>query len=518
MKNCLFRFVYIVSTFYRFGLLDILSVYWPKSRSLKFLGYLPGQTHQKLLQHRLRLALESLGPIFVKFGQLLSIRPDLLPAEYIKELANLQENVAPFSTELVYEQIQKHLKHPAEVLYVDFNPIPVASASVAQVHHAWLRKANGKRGHEVAIKILRPNIQSVIEQDLAVLYRLASLLGKLLPDVRRLHLHEIVLEFDKSLHGELDLMREAANASQLKRNFSDENTLLVPEIYFDYCAREVMTMQWMIGIPISKLNKLHKKDIDLPKLAKLGINIFFTQVFRHGFFHADMHPGNVLITNDGRYIALDCGIVGTLNAHDKHYVAVNFLAFFNRDYHRVATAHVECGWIPADSNISEFESAIRTVCEPIFEQPLSKISFGLLLMRLFEVGRTFKINIQPQLILLQKMFMHIESLGRELDPMLDLWSVAKPFLSQWVNEQIGWRSFLKEIKQEIPKWTYILPAIPRKLHEWLLFRSDTLLQSDQLFKAILQKTKQQNQLLMMTIALLVAAIGLFCFLYKSQLL
>lgn len=512
MKNWLFRFLRIIFTFYRFGLIEILSDYWPKSRSLKFLSYLPGQIHKKLPQHRLRLAFESLGPIFVKFGQLLSVRPDLLPAEYIKELANLQENVSPFPSELVYQQIQMHLKHPAEVFYVDFNPIPVASASVAQVHHAWLRKANGKRGNEVAIKILRPNIRSVIEQDLALLYRLANLLNKLLPDAQRLHLHEIVLEFDKFLHGELDLMREAANASQLRRNFSDENALLVPEIYFDYCAREIMTMQWMTGIPILQLNKLRKKNIDLPKLAKLGINIFFTQVFRHGFFHADMHPGNILITNDGRYIALDCGIVGTLSAYDKHYIAVNFLAFFNRDYHRVATAHVECGWMPADSDINEFESAIRTVCEPIFEKHLSQISFSLLLVRLFEVSRAFKINIQPQLILLQKTLMHIESLGRELDPMLDLWSVAKPFLSQWVDEQIGWRGFLKELKQGIPEWTHILPAMPRKIHEWLLSCSDTSLKTDQLFREILQRIKQQNRLFVTALFLLIVVMSLFYFL------
>ncbi|QQS16350.1 MAG: 2-polyprenylphenol 6-hydroxylase [Neisseriales bacterium] len=508
-QSRLFRLGQIFWTGYRFGLLDLLSFWRPKSKLLKWMRYLPGQLSNKPLWERVRLALECLGPIFVKFGQLLSIRPDLLPYEYIQSLKLLQDQVLPFSEQLVYRQIQEAFKREIKALYMDFDPIPIASASVAQVHHAWLRNANGQRGQEVAVKILRPNIQTIIEQDLALFYWLAKILNRILPHASRLHIREIIVEFDQSLHSELNLMQEAANTSQLKHNFSNEDPLLlVPEVYFDYCSKTVLTMQWMQGMPILDKTVLRKKHIDPVALAHVAVTIFFTQVFKHGFFHADMHPGNLLVNDQGQYIVLDCGIIGTLSEHDKYYLALNFLALFNRDYHRVATAHIECGWMPDDGHINAFESAIRSVCEPIFQKPLSRISFGDLLMQLFEVSRTFKINIQPQLILLQKTLMYVESLGRELDPMLNIWAIAQPFLAQWMKEQVGWRGFLKRLHKEMPDWVNILPAMPKKMYEWLS-RNDQAMQTQLFLQHTLRETQKQNRLLIVTI-LILSTIGLFC--------
>jgi len=494
----------IVSTFYRFGLDDFLEgrsrLWWVQ---LLFRLCPVRRRVSAPLPVRLRLALESLGPVFVKFGQVLSTRRDLLPTDYADELARLQDQVPPFDGQLARQVIERSFGRPVSECFVDFDDVPVASASVAQVHKAWLRQPDGSRGREVAVKVLRPGILPVIEQDLALLRTLARWAEVGLADGKRLRPGEVVAEFDKYLHDELDMMHEAANASQLRRNFVGSDMLLVPEVFYDMTSRDVLTLEWMDGTPIGQIELLRERGVDLKKLSRFGVEIFFTQVFRHGFFHADMHPGNIFVADDGRYIALDFGIVGSLTEVDKHYLAVNFLAFFNRDYHRVATAHIESGWVPPDTRPEELEAAVRTVCEPFFEKPLSQISFGLVLLRLFETSRRFNVEIQPQLVLLQKTLLNIEGLGRQLDPDLNLWDTAKPFLHKWMNEQIGWRGFVRAIKNEAPQWATILPTLPRKLNDALGGRAqDMLVQS---YIQLMREQKRQNGWLAL-IAILLAAL------------
>lgn len=461
MMKWLKRTKTIAQTVYRFGLAELVSGHVRQNWLRAVFDKIPqsAETKNEPLPVRLRLALENLGPIFVKFGQVLSTRPDLIPPAYAQELAKLQDRVPPFDAELSRRQIEASLGHSIETLYAEFETRPVASASIAQVHKARLHS-----GEQVAVKVLRPNLLPVIEQDLALLRFGAGWVERLFADGKRLKPREVVAEFDKYLHDELDLMREAANASQLGRNFQNSSMLIVPKVFYDYCSRDVLTIEWMDGTPVADIAALKAKGIDLKQLARYGVEIFFTQVFRNGFFHADMHPGNILVADDGRYIALDFGIVGSLTDYDKRYLAINFLAFFNRDYHRVATAHIESGWVPADTRAEELESAVRAVCEPIFNKPLSQISFGLVLMRLFETSRRFNVEIQPQLVLLQKTLLNIEGLGRQLDPDLDLWATAKPFLTQWMAEQVGPKAFFNNLKNEAPDWAQILPALPRKLN------------------------------------------------------
>ncbi|MEN9456788.1 MAG: hypothetical protein RL210_2307 [Pseudomonadota bacterium] len=448
---------------------------------------------------RLRLALESLGPIFVKFGQVLSTRRDILPPDLADELAKLQDRVPPIAPDQARAVLIGAYGRPPEQVFHKFDPTPVASASVAQVHFAELPD-----GKEVAIKILRPGILPIIEQDLALLRAMAGLLERLFADGKRLKPREVVTEFDTYLHDELDLGREAANASQLRRNFLHSHMLLVPEIHWDWCRREVMVMQRMYGTPIGQIDKLLADGIDLKQLGRFGVEIFFTQVFRDGFFHADMHPGNIMVAPDGRYIALDFGIIGTLTDYDKHYLAVNFLAFFNRDYKRVASAHIESGWVPADTRVEELEAAVRTVCEPIFDRPLAEISFGQVLLRLFETSRRFNVEIQPQLVLLQKTLLNIEGLGRQLDPQLDLWQTAKPFLVRWMDEQIGMKALLNNFKREAPQLASLIPVLPRKLSELMAVgNSDTLHQA---YYALMREQKRQNWLLAVIAALLLVSI------------
>jgi ubiquinone biosynthesis protein len=415
---------------------------------------------------RLRLTLEALGPIFVKFGQVLSTRRDLMPPDIADELAKLQDRVPPFSSALALHELERAYGKPVSAVFASFNDVPVASASVAQVHFATLPD-----GREVAVKILRPGIAPIIDHDIALLQVLAGLLERLWADGRRLKVRQVVAEFDKYLHDELDLMREAANCSQLRRNFSNSGLLMVPEVHWDWSRQNVMVMERMVGTPISRVDELRAAGVDIPRLASVGVEIFFTQVFRDGFFHADMHPGNIFVSTDsasmGRYIALDFGIVGTLTDVDKNYLAQNFLAFFRRDYKRVAEVHVESGWAPPETRIDEFEAAIRACCEPIFDRPLKEISFGRVLLRLFQTSRRFNIEIQPQLVLLQKTLLNVEGLGRQLDPDLDLWKTAKPFLENWMSEQVGWRAFATAMERESVQWTRLVPALPRLLHQVL---------------------------------------------------
>jgi ubiquinone biosynthesis protein len=444
------------------------------------------------------MALEDLGPIFVKFGQVLSTRRDLLPQDIADELAKLQDQVPPFPSAQAVATLERVYGKPVAQVFAAFDPDPVASASIAQVHFAKLPD-----GREVAVKILRPGIEAVIVNDLGLLDAAAGLVETLWKEGKRLKPREIVAEFDQVLHDELDLIREAANASQLRRNFLDSPLLLVPEIYWDWCATEVMVMQRMHGIPISQIDAIRAQGIDVPRLARAGVEIFFTQVFRDGFFHADMHPGNILVGADGRYIALDFGIVGTLSDFDKDYLAQNFLAFFRRDYRRVAEAHIESGWAPRDTAVDQFESAIRAVCEPIFDKPLREISFGKVLLRLFQASRRFNIEIQPQLVLLQKTLLNIEGLGRQLDPELDLWKTALPFLERWMSEQVGWRALLRGVREEAPRWATLLPQLPRLVHARLTADRATAIH-EQLVR--LADDQRHHTRLLLAIALLLAAI------------
>lgn len=495
MITRLLRVLKIVRISMRYGLDEIiLSVAKlpPQLRLLSALFFWRDITAPR--GQRLRKALEELGPIFVKFGQLLSTRRDLMPPDIADELALLQDQVPPFPSEQAIAQITRSLGQHPDQLFTRFERKPVASASVAQVHFATL-----KDGTEVAVKVLRPGVRRMIGGDIALMHIVAGWVHRWSVDGRRLRPREVVAEFDKYLHDELDLMREAANASQLRRNFEQSDLLLVPEMFWDYCTESVIVMERMHGIPISQTAKLTEAGVDLKKLSSDGVEIFFTQVFRHGFFHADMHPGNILVSTNpatfGRYIALDFGIVGTLTDFDKDYLSQNFLAFFRRDYKRVAQAHIESGWAPQDTRVDELEAAVRACCEPIFDRPLSQISFGQVLLRLFQTSRRFNIEVQPQLVLLQKTLLNIEGLGRQLDPELDLWQTAKPILEQWMKEQVGWRGFVDRLKVEAPQYVHILPALPRLLQQALLARAEPAQDQGLLLNRLLLEQRRTNLLL-----------------------
>ncbi len=443
---------------------------------------------------RLRRALEALGPIFVKFGQVLSTRRDLLPADLADELASLQDRVPPFPGALAVAEIEKAFRKPLAEVFAAFELKPIASASVAQVHLATLHS-----GGEAAVKVLRPGMLPVIVEDLALLDAGAGLVERLWADGRRLRPREVVAEFSRHLFEELDLMHEAANASQLRRNFRDSPLLAVPEVYWDWCASTVMTMERMHGTPVSRVDELRAQGVDIPRLARTGVEIFFTQVFRDGFFHADMHPGNILVTPQGRYVALDFGIMGALSDTDKQYLAQNFLAFFRRDYHRVAQAHIEAGWVPPETRVDEFESAIRAVCEPNFARPLRQISFGRALLQLFQVSRRFNVEIQPQLVMLQKTLLNIEGLGRQLDPELDLWTTAKPFLEKWMKEQVGLKGLVHSIRNEAPRWASLLPQLPRLLHRAL--SGEGTVRIEHLLEELVALERRRNRLFGIVIVL-----------------
>ncbi len=419
---------------------------------------------------RLREALESLGPIFVKFGQVLSTRRDLMPPDIADELALLQDRVPPFDPDVAIATIERAFRRPIGEVFVSFDRQPVASASIAQAHFAVIRDRQG-HAREVAVKVLRPGMLPVIDKDLALMRMMAGWVESLSADGKRLKPREVVAEFDNYLHDELDLVREAANAAQLRRNMQGLDLVLIPEVFWDFCHAEVLVMERMKGVPINQVERLRSAGVDIPKLARDGVTIFFTQVFRDGFFHADMHPGNIQVSlapeTFGRYISLDFGIVGTLTEFDKEYLAQNFTAFFRRDYKRVAELHIESGWVPAHTRVNELEAAIRTVCEPYFDRPLKEISLGMVLLRLFQTSRRFQVEIQPQLVLLQKTLLNIEGLGRQLDPDLDLWSTAKPFLEKWMLDQLGPQRLWRELRAEAPHYAKILPDLPRLLHDFL---------------------------------------------------
>ena len=491
-----FRGAAIIWVLLRYGLDDLLL----KSFQRPWLHLLArvlsvGRNLEAPRGQRLREALESLGPIFVKLGQVLSTRRDLMPPDIADELALLQDRVPPFDSAIAIATIERAFGRPLDEIFVSFESVPVASASIAQVHFATLRDRQGQL-HDVAVKVLRPGMLPVIDKDLGLMKMMAGWV-ELSADGKRLKPREVVAEFDTYLHDELDLVREASNAAQLRRNMEGLNLVEIPVIHWDFCHPEVMVMQRMKGIPISQVERLREAGVDIPKLARDGVTIFFTQVFRDGFFHADMHPGNIQVSLEpetfGRYISLDFGIVGTLTESDKEYLALNFVSFFRRDYKRVAELHIESGWVPAETRVNDLESAIRTVCEPYFDRPLKEISLGMVLMRLFQTSRRFQVEIQPQLVLLQKTLLNIEGLGRQLDPDLDLWSTAKPFLETWMLNQMGPQRLLNDLKAEAPHYAKLLPELPRLLHNYL--RHPPGQQEQRELRELLKEQKRTNQLL-----------------------
>ncbi len=433
-------------------------------RPLRFLFYLSPWTWFARSQgttrgERLRLALEELGPIFVKFGQALSTRRDLLPRDIADELAKLQDRVPPFSGAAARAQVERALGRPVTELFGSFDEEPLAAASIAQVHAATLTD-----GREVVVKVLRPGMREVIGRDLEVLHAMAGLAARYWPESKRLRPLEVVAEYEKTILDELDLMREAGNASQLRRNFAGSPMLHVPEVHWDLCRRDVMVIERVRGVPISDIDRLRELGTDIRRLAENGVTIFFTQVFRHNFFHADMHPGNIFVDVSDpaspKYVAVDFGIVGALEPRDQYYLAANFLAFFDRDWRRIAELHLESGWIPPNARLSELTAAVRTVCEPIFNKPLGEISFGMVLLRLFEVARRFEMPVQPQLILLQKTLLNIEGLGRQLYPELDLMKTARPVLREWMNERVGPEAFAQGLREHWPDLAESLKMLP----------------------------------------------------------
>ncbi len=512
----IFRLLRILFTVFRFGLDEIVlsNLKSPMLQRMVRISTI-GRTLSEPRGVRLRLALEDLGPIFVKFGQVLSTRRDLLPVDIANELARLQDNVPPFDSAVAVREIERGLGRKLDELFSQFDQTPVASASIAQVHFATLKEGE-HGGRPVAVKVLRPGMRAAIEKDLALLDVGAALVERLWRDGKRLRPSAVVAEFDKYLHDELDLMREAANASQLRRNFAGSRQLRVPEMLWDYCCENVIVMERMGGIPVSQVDRLRAAGIDIKKLSADAVEVFFTQALRDGFFHADMHPGNIYVGDSGedfgRWIALDFGIVGTLSDNDKNYLAQNFLAFFRRDYKRVAELHVESGWVPPATRVDELESAIRAVCEPIFDRPLKDISFAQVLLRLFEASRRFNVEVQPQLVLLQKTLLNIEGLGRQLDPDLDLWKTAKPFLERWMQTQVGFKGLEEKLRHEAVQWSHLLPQLPRLFHQAL---TDTT-HRDRMYaelRAMRLETQRRSRLLLIGVTCVAALALMFAWVF-----
>jgi ubiquinone biosynthesis protein len=465
--------IYRVANRYRLG---ELCADFGQARLMSMLLGLPLPTASQLKQlsrgERLRLALEELGPIFIKFGQLLSTRRDMVPEDIADELASLQDNVPPFNEQEAVAIIEKGLDGKIDDLFASFSSKPLASASVAQVHTATLLdSAEGVDGPDVVIKVIRPGIEKIIAQDIALLKSIAAFVENNSDQGKRLRAVEVVHDYDYIIHDELNLMAEGANTTQLARNFENSDLLYVPKIYWDYCRTNILVMERIYGIPVSQIEELKAAGIDLKTLAERGVEIFFTQVFNHSFFHADMHPGNVYVSKEHpenpQYIALDCAIIGTLSKDDQYYLAKNLLAIFNRDYRKVAELHVECGWVPPDTPVNAFEATMRSVCEPIFQKPLKDISFGMLLLQLFQTASRFNMEVQPSLVLLQKTLLNIEGLGKQLYPDLDLWDNALPFLEKWQKERLSPFANIRKLSEKVPEWLEALPELPELVYETL---------------------------------------------------
>ena len=459
-RRTIARIIRIQRVLVKYGLDDVIKE-THLLRPLRFFFYLLPRRRDTSapLGERIRLALEELGPIFVKFGQAISTRRDLLPPDIADELAKLQDTVPPFPAEQAIAILEATYSAPLDQVFRRFDTEPFAAASIAQIHTAQLPDET-----EVVVKLLRPGVQAQIEQDLEVLKLIAGLADRYWEHGKRLKPLEVVAEYERTIIDELDLMREAANAAQLKRNFAGSDMLYVPEVYWDFCRPEVLVQERIYGIPISDMQSLRAAGTNIPLLAENGVEIFFTQVFRHNFFHADMHPGNIFVIvtdpEKPRYAAVDFGIIGTLSPNDQRYLAENFLAFFDRDYHRIAKLHIDSGWVPDGARIDQLEMAVRTVCEPIFNKPLAEISFAQLLMRLFRVAQRFNVEIQPQMVLLHKTLFNIEGLGRQLYPQLDLWKTAHPVLKRWMNEQVGPGAMLDDLRENLPRLRHALRELP----------------------------------------------------------
>ncbi|WP_148864275.1 ubiquinone biosynthesis regulatory protein kinase UbiB [Marinobacter fonticola] len=462
-----FRIGWVFSKYRLDEFLPLTDLPWPLRFVLLFAPWHFFPAPNKPRGERLRLALEELGPIFVKFGQILSTRRDLLPDDMALALQQLQDRVPPFPGEQARAIVERSLGQTVAQLFQTFDSNPMASASVAQVHAATLHS-----GQSVVVKVIRPGIERVIRQDIALMLLMATLLERYWSEGRRLRPLDVVRDYEQTIYDELDMQREAANASQLRRNFEGSTLIYIPDVFWDYTSQQVMVMERVSGIPVADTEALNAAGVDMKVLAEKGVEIFFTQVFRDSFFHADMHPGNIFVDasnpQDPRYIAIDFGIVGTLAPEDQSYLARNLLAFFRRNYRQVAELHIQSGWVPAHTRVNEFEAAIRTVCEPIFERPLKEISFGHFLLRLFQTARRFEMEVQPQLVLLQKTLLNVEGLGRQLYPDLDLWSTAQPFLESWMRRRIGPPGMLKSLKEHLPAWLEQSPEMPQLVHDALL--------------------------------------------------
>jgi ubiquinone biosynthesis protein len=489
----LYRLAHIQWVFIRHGL-DELVLQTPLFQPIRYLAifspYARFKNNADTRGVRIRQTLEDLGAIYVKFGQTLSTRKDLLPDDIADELVKLQDRVPPFDSDLAISIIEKALKMPISQAFATFDKTPLASASVAQVHSATLHS-----GEEVVVKVLRPNIAPRIASDIALLYELAKLAERFWIDGKRLRAVEIVQEFEKTTLDELDLMREGANAAKLRRNFENSDILYVPQIYWDFTRKNVLVMERVHGIPVGEIGQLKAAGANFKALAERGVEIFFTQVFRDNFFHADMHPGNIFVELPDKYIAIDFGIVGSLSASDQRYLAENFLAFFNQDYRRVAEMHIESGWVPAGTRVEEFESAIRSVCESIFEKPLKDISFAQVLLGLFQTARRFDMQVQPQLVLLQKTLLNIEGLGRQLYPDLDLWQTAKPFLENWFQERLSPKAKIKKLIRQLPDFADQFPEVPSLIYKALdqAANAEHRAQLQQREFALLRKEMQKQQ-------------------------
>ncbi|WP_299571834.1 ubiquinone biosynthesis regulatory protein kinase UbiB [uncultured Shewanella sp.] len=499
----------VIKTVLHYGLDDVLphkKTPWYFSLLRNSFFWIRNQHKDKPAAERLKLAMQELGPVYIKLGQMLSTRRDLLNDEWAEELAMLQDRVPPFDSALAREAIEAELKAPIESLFDNFDDTPLASASISQVHTANLRE----NGAEVVLKVLRPNVEAQVKADLQLMCQAADLLEKLLGEGNRLRPAEVIEDYRTTILGELNLKLEALNAVKLRNNFLDSDALYVPYVYEDYCFTRLMVMERVYGIPVSDVEALKAQGTNLKLLAERGVELFFTQVFRDNFFHADMHPGNIFISREHPdnpfYIGMDCGIMGTLSDVDKRYLAENFLAFFNRDYQRIAQLYIESGWVSENTDVLAFEQAVKVVCEPMFNKPLDEISFGHVLLELFRTARQFDIVVQPQLVLLEKTLLYIEGLGRQLYPQLDLWSTAKPFLEQWMSEQVGPKAIFDKVKMKTPYWAEKLPEFPELIYDNLKVGRKLLGTQQQMLDKYLKfqhKAHKSNYLLITSAVLLI---------------